>query len=69
VLSVTSSLDSLSGIISPPISTAALGSLGSPWAAAYSCFFALIAFIAGVVQGRRDRVRIPHATPQKEGAS
>jgi DHA1 family tetracycline resistance protein-like MFS transporter len=53
VLSVTSSLDSFSGIISPPISTAALGSLGSPWAGAYSCFFALIAFIAGVVQGRR----------------
>jgi len=69
VLSVTSSLDSLSGIISPPISTGALGSLGSPWAAAYSCFFALIAFIAGVVQGRRGDARIPDAAPQREAAS
>ncbi|HET9394182.1 MAG TPA: MFS transporter [Candidatus Rubrimentiphilum sp.] len=69
VLGVTSSLDSFSGIVSPPISTAALGGLGSHWAGAASCFFATIAFIAGVLQSRRGDARIPAATPQKEGAS
>ena len=67
VLGVTSSLDSFSGIVSPPLSTAALGGLGSHWAGAASCFFATVAFLAGLVQGRRE-VPMPHAAP-KEAAS
>jgi len=60
VLGVTSSLDSLSGIISPPISTAALGNLGSQWSGAYSCFFAFVALIAGLIQTRREPNRRAH---------
>ncbi|HET7814424.1 MAG TPA: MFS transporter [Candidatus Baltobacteraceae bacterium] len=48
VLGVTSSLDSLSGIVSPPISTGLLGRFGSPWASAASLFFAVIAFALGL---------------------
>lgn len=54
VLGVTSSLDSLSGIVSPPISTALLGRYGSPWSAASSLGFAAIALVMGVVSGRRE---------------
>jgi DHA1 family tetracycline resistance protein-like MFS transporter len=48
VLSVTSSLDSFSGIVSPPISTGLLGAFGSPWSAASSLLFAVAAFVLGV---------------------
>jgi DHA1 family tetracycline resistance protein-like MFS transporter len=48
VLGVTSSLDSVSGIVAPPISTALLGKLGSPWAAAASLGFAAISFSLGL---------------------
>jgi len=48
VLSVTSSLDSFSGIVAPPISTGLLGWFGSPFSAASSLLFALIAFVLGV---------------------
>lgn len=48
VLSVTSSLDSFSGIVSPPLSTGLLGYLGSPWSAASSLFFAVVAFFMGL---------------------
>jgi hypothetical protein len=54
VLSVTSSIDSFSGIVSPPSSTAILGAFGSPWSAAYSLVFACVAFVMGVQNGRRD---------------
>lgn len=47
VLGVTSSLDSLSGIISPPIATSVLGRFGSPWAASSSLVFALVALVLG----------------------
>lgn len=63
VLSVTSSLDSLSGIVSPPISTGLLGALGSPWSAASSLFFALVAFVMGIQSGRRD---VLHTAPSPE---
>lgn len=56
VLSVTSSLDSLSGIIAPPISTELLGAAGSPWSAASSLFFAAVALAMGLKSGRRDTV-------------
>jgi len=47
VLGVTSSLDSLSGIASPLISTRLLDRYGSPWSGAASLAFALIAFTIG----------------------
>jgi DHA1 family tetracycline resistance protein-like MFS transporter len=56
VLSVTSSLDSFSGIVAPPASTALLGAFGSPWSAASSLVFGLIAFVMGVQNGKRDAV-------------
>lgn len=51
VLGVTSSLDSVSGIISPPISTGLLAKLGSPWAAAASLLFAIVSFGLGMRRG------------------
>ena len=64
VLSVTSSLDSFSGIVSPPISTASLGALGSSWAGAYSLFFALAALLSGIVQGRREEASHGRSVPE-----
>jgi hypothetical protein len=54
VLGVTSSLDSFAGIVAPPVSTEALGGLGSAWAGAWSLLFAVVAFALGVQNGRRD---------------
>ncbi len=56
VLSVTSSLDSFSGIISPPLSTGLLGAFGSPWSAMSSLFFAAVALAMGMHSGKRDAV-------------
>lgn len=52
VLSVTSSLDSLSGIVAPPISTGLLGALGSPYSALSSLFFALVALVMGIQRAK-----------------
>ena len=54
VLSVTSSLDAFSGIVSPPTSTALLGAFGSPWSAASSLVFSAIAFVMGLKNRKRD---------------
>ena len=62
VLGVTSSLDSFAGIVAPPVSTEALGALGSPWAGAWSLVFAIVAFLLGLQNGRRDAVST--ATPE-----
>jgi DHA1 family tetracycline resistance protein-like MFS transporter len=48
VLSVTSSLDSFSGICAPPLSTGLLGALGSPYSGASSLVFALVALVMGI---------------------
>lgn len=48
VLSTASSLDSLSGIIAPLVSTALLGSAGSAFAGAASAVFALVALVMGI---------------------
>ena len=48
VLGVSSSLDSLSGIVAPPLSTGLLGSLGSGYAGSASTVFAVIAFLLGL---------------------
>jgi DHA1 family tetracycline resistance protein-like MFS transporter len=50
VLSVTSSLDSFSGICAPPLSTGLLGAFGSPYSGASSLLFALIALVMGIWQ-------------------
>lgn len=62
VLSVTSSLDSFSGIVAPPASTALLGAYGSPFSAASSLVFAAIAFVMGVQNGKRDAVSTAPST-------
>ena len=54
VLGVGSSLDSLSGILAPPVSTAALGTFGPGYAGAESGFFAVISLIAGIINGRHE---------------
>lgn len=62
VLSVTSSLDSFSGIVSPPASTALLGVYGSAYSAASSLFFAAIALVMGIQNGKRDAVSTAPST-------
>ena len=53
ILSVASSLDSLSGVLTPVASTAALGRFGSPYAGVVSLFFEIIALILGLAQNKR----------------
>jgi MFS family permease len=54
VLSVTSSLDSFSGIVAPPASTGVLGAFGSPWSSAPSFVFATIALVMGLRETKRS---------------
>jgi hypothetical protein len=58
VLSVTSSLDSFAGIVSPPLSTGLLGALGSPYSAAASLVFALVALALGIRATGTDEVAL-----------
>jgi len=53
VLGVGASLESISGMVMPPISTAVLGSFGPPWTGAISAFFCFIALALGVFAERR----------------
>lgn len=53
VLSTASSLDSLSGIVAPLVSTALLGAAGSPYAGVASAFFVFVALVMGLVAMRR----------------
>jgi MFS transporter, DHA1 family, tetracycline resistance protein len=53
VLSTASSLDSLSGIVAPLISTALLGSAGSAYAGVASAFFVSIALVMGLFAMQR----------------
>jgi MFS transporter, DHA1 family, tetracycline resistance protein len=69
VLSVTSSIDSFSGIVSPPSSTAILGAFGSPWSSAYSLVFACIAFVMGVQNGRREALSPAPSVESAESAA
>ena len=57
VLGVTSSLDSVAGIVSPPISTGLLGKFGSPWSGAASLLFAVIALVLGM---RTSKIVVRH---------
>ena len=55
VLGVSSSLDSVAGVIAPPISTGMLTRFGSPYAAVESTVFAILALILGL-DAERKRV-------------
>ncbi len=61
VLSVGSSLDSLSGIVAPPISTGLLGAAGPAFAGVESSFFALAALVMGLFAAYRKPKS--HSTP------
>ncbi len=55
VLGTSSSLDSLSGILAPPVSTAVLGAFGPQFAGVESLSFTLVALIAGLRNARIER--------------
>ncbi len=54
VLSTGSSLDSLSGVIAPPLSTGILGAVGPSFSSAPSSLFVLVALGIGIVAMRRE---------------
>ena len=54
VLGVSSSLDSLSGVVSPILSTGMLSRFGSPYSGAVSALFALVALFMGLTAGRTE---------------
>lgn len=56
VLGASSSLDSLSGILAPPVSTGMLGALGPRFAGIESLTFASIALAMGFMNARRDEI-------------
>lgn len=57
ILSVASSLDSLSGVVTPMASTAVLGRFGSPLAGLVSLCFELVAFTLGLASTKRERTQ------------
>jgi MFS transporter, DHA1 family, tetracycline resistance protein len=57
VLGTSSSLDSLSGILAPPVSTSLLGTFGPQFAGVESLSFTLVALIAGLRNARIERPR------------
>jgi MFS transporter, DHA1 family, tetracycline resistance protein len=63
VLGTSSSLDSLSGILAPPVSTAVLGAFGPQFAGIESLSFTLVALTAGLRNARIER-----PTRQDDGA-
>ncbi|MBC5824478.1 MAG: MFS transporter [Candidatus Eremiobacteraeota bacterium] len=54
ILGVGSSLDNVSGVLMPPLSTGVLGRYGSSWAATPSFVFATIALLMGLAAQRRE---------------
>ncbi|GAC1501779.1 MAG: tetracycline resistance MFS efflux pump [Vulcanimicrobiaceae bacterium] len=54
ILSVASSLDSLSGVLTPVASTAVLGRFGGSYAGIVSLFFELVALVLGLGSARRE---------------
>lgn len=59
VLGTSSSLDSLSGIIAPPVSTGLLASYGPRFASAESLVFAVLAFAMGIASARGEQASSP----------
>lgn len=62
VLGVCSSLDSLSGIVSPPLSTGVLARYGSPYASVWSLAMAIV----GLVLGLRNSLNAPKVSKDAE---
>lgn len=56
ILSVASSLDSLSGVLTPVASTAALGRFGSNYAGVVSLFFEAVALLLGLASRKREKL-------------
>lgn len=61
ILGVGSSLESASGVVMPPISTAALGAYGVPATAAISAVFTLVALALGLIQSKRHTASLERA--------
>jgi DHA1 family tetracycline resistance protein-like MFS transporter len=59
VLGVGSSLESVSGVIMPTLSTAVLSAYGPPWTGAVSAFFCFIALALGLRAQRRPETARP----------
>jgi MFS family permease len=59
VLGTSSSLDSLSGIVAPPVSTGLLATYGARFASIESLGFAAIALAMGIVSGRGEQASSP----------
>jgi DHA1 family tetracycline resistance protein-like MFS transporter len=59
ILGVSSSIDNVSGIVMPPITTAVLGRFGSPWSGVASLVCALVALAIGVL--RRPDAEVSHS--------
>ncbi|MBV9972877.1 MAG: MFS transporter [Candidatus Eremiobacteraeota bacterium] len=55
ILSVASSLDSFSGVITPMASTAVLGRYGSPFAGIVPLCFEFVALVVGLFSTKRER--------------
>ncbi|HEV7178955.1 MAG TPA: MFS transporter [Candidatus Baltobacteraceae bacterium] len=66
VLGVSSSLDSLSGIIAPPISTGMLSKYGSPYAGVESFVLAAVALVMGIAAAPNDAKYLRNTAPLPE---
>ncbi len=65
ILGTGSSLDSVSGMLMPPLSTGILGKYGAPFVSLPSTFFALIALSLGVLAARKEpKEPVADAAPQ-----
>ncbi len=53
ILGVGSSLEAVSGVAMPALSTAVLATYGPPWTGAVSAFFCFVALVLGIVAQRR----------------
>ncbi len=69
VLGVSSSLDSLSGIVAPPISTGLLSRYGSPYASVESLLLAAVALVMGIAAAPNDAQFLRNTTAVSEVSS
>jgi DHA1 family tetracycline resistance protein-like MFS transporter len=71
ILGVGSSLEAMSGVTMPPLSTAVLQAFGPPWTAALSAAFCALALVLGLVAERRPGAGAPalQAGPPPGGAA
>lgn len=58
VLSVASSLDSIAGVVSPPISTLTLTAFGPAYSGIESTIFSAVALLLGFVHGKRENATL-----------